>query len=107
MSQDPDLGDKLLSKDVVQVRTFLMQRALRQHKSIFQRDQEIKKIWDNPDDEENQKKIAEMIRLESIDVAHRQVREITSVHVHVHVHVKWCCCSNAREFTGLTSCICI
>ncbi len=75
MSQDPELGEKLATKDIVKVRTLIMQRALRQHKSIFARDQELKKIWDNPDDEQNQKKIAEMIRLEQIEAARLMAME--------------------------------
>ncbi len=75
MSADPELGEKLGTKDVVAVRMLMMQRAMKQHKSIFERDKELKQIWDNPDDEDNQKKIQEMIQQEEIERAHAMAME--------------------------------
>ena len=75
MSADAELGEKISTKDVGALRMLMMQRAMKRHKSIFNRDQELKKIWDNPDDEENQKKIAEMIQQEEIERAHNMAME--------------------------------
>ena len=52
-----------------------MSRALKQHKSIFDREKEMKAIWDDPDNEENQKKIADMIQKEQIEQSHHMAME--------------------------------
>jgi len=75
LSADPELGESLTTRDAGKVRMLMMKRAMKQHKSIFQRDQELKKIWDNPDDLDNQKKIAEMIQQEEIEKAHAMAME--------------------------------
>jgi len=75
MSADPDLGEVLASKDVSKVRLLIMQRMMKHHKSIFEREKERREIFANPDTAENQKKIEEMLRQEEIDNLHNIAME--------------------------------
>jgi DNA damage-inducible protein 1 len=64
---DPELGSVIESRDTTKLRTLMMKRYMGNHKRAYDQKQEMDRIWSNPDDEENQKKIAEMIRLEAIN----------------------------------------
>jgi DNA damage-inducible protein 1 len=65
-SADPELGAMLAMNDVAKLRNFQMVRAMGMHKVKHERRQAELAIFADPDNEENQKKIAEKIRLESV-----------------------------------------
>jgi DNA damage-inducible protein 1 len=75
LSADPDLGQVLTSKDVAKVRMLMMQRMMKHHKSIFEKERERNEIFANPDTAENQKKIEEMLRHQEIDEMHNIAME--------------------------------
>ena len=56
------------SNDVSSLRSLIMKRQLNNHKRAYDQQQEILKIDQDPNNEENQRKIEEMIRLENIQV---------------------------------------
>lgn len=57
------------SKDVREVRGVMMKRILDRQMFIFEQRQEEEKIFSDPDSEENQRKIAEKIRLQNIQAS--------------------------------------
>ena len=63
---DPDLGAIIGSNDIVKLRTVMMQRYMSHSKAKFERDEVERRIYANPDSEENQQLMAERIRLENI-----------------------------------------
>lgn len=63
---DPELGEVVASGDVTKLRTLMMKRHMSNHKRGYVQKQEMDRIWSNPDDAENQRKIQEMIRQEAI-----------------------------------------
>ena len=67
-SNDLEFATVLESNDVASVRSFLMKRQLNNHKRAYDQQQELNRIDQDPTNEENQKKIEEMIRLENIQV---------------------------------------
>jgi DNA damage-inducible protein 1 len=69
-SADPELGAALATRELLKVRTLMMMRAMRQHKSIFAKEQERRELWKDPDNPDNQRKIAEMIQQEAINASH-------------------------------------
>ena len=75
LSADPDLGQVLTSKDVGKVRLLMMQRMMRHHKSVFEKEKERQDIFANPDTAENQAKIAEMLRQEEVENSHNLAME--------------------------------
>jgi len=64
---DSELGTVIESGDVAKLRTLMMKRYMSNHKRAYDQKQEMDRIWSNPDDEANQKKIADMIRQEAIN----------------------------------------
>lgn len=65
---DPELAAALQTRDVAQVRLKLMSRYMRLFKTNLVKQQEIAAIEANPDSEENQRKIAEAIQRENIEM---------------------------------------
>lgn len=65
---DIELGEILESKDIGKLRTIMMKRYMSNHKKHYEHQQEIKKLENDPMNIDNQKKIEEMIRLETINV---------------------------------------
>lgn len=68
MNADPDMGTVLQARDISKLRAFMMSRYLKGHKVIYEKRIEESKIFADPDNPENQEKIAERIRLENIQV---------------------------------------
>ena len=75
LSADPELGEVLTTKDVSKVRMLMMQRMMKHHKSIFEKEKERREIFANPDTAENQQKIADMLQQEEIDNLHNIAME--------------------------------
>lgn len=70
LSQDPEMGNLLQNKDEGGLRMLQMKRVMKGYKSIFERSQEEKRLWADPDNPENQRRIQELIQREQIDAAH-------------------------------------
>lgn len=66
LSADPELGNVLASSNIADLRMLMMKRHMSNHKMIYEKKQEENMIWADPDNEENQKKIAERIRMENV-----------------------------------------
>lgn len=70
LQRDGELGILVQQRDESKLRLFLMQRGMRGHKAIFDRDRELERLQRDPDNPDNQRKIEELIRQEQIDNAH-------------------------------------
>lgn len=68
-NNDNELANAIKSKDIREVRGIMMKRILDQQMFIFEQRQEEEKIFSDPDSEENQRKIAEKIRLQNIQAS--------------------------------------
>jgi hypothetical protein len=66
LSQDPDVGNCIASKDIPRLRTIMMTRELNRSKRQFDNSREMDLLESDPNNEEYQKKIAERIRLENV-----------------------------------------
>lgn len=64
---DPELGALIKSEDVAKMRQLIMKRVMNEHKMGYEQKKEQQKLWSNPDNEENQKIIAEKIRMQNVD----------------------------------------
>ena len=76
-SNTPKFADALASGDVGEVRKYLMLMHMGTHKKIYSEKQELARIDQDPTNEENQKKIAEMIRLKNIQENYETALEDT------------------------------
>lgn len=65
-SADPELHVLVAAEDIPKIRALMMKRRMQNHKAKFERKVLEDKIWADPDNEENQKIIAERIRLENV-----------------------------------------
>ncbi|CAM9486476.1 unnamed protein product, partial [Ectocarpus fasciculatus] len=65
-SADPELGEKVASKDLTSLRMFMMMRNMQRHKRDYEVRQEREKIFADPDNPEHQAKIEEAIRQQNI-----------------------------------------
>lgn len=65
-SNDTEFADALATNDLATVRRVLMLRHMGLHKRNFSQQQELARIDQDPTNEENQRKIEEMIRLQNI-----------------------------------------
>lgn len=63
---DPEMASAVSTKDPAPVRMLMMQRFLNGHKVQYDQKVEEEKIWSDPDNPENQQKIAERIRLQNV-----------------------------------------
>jgi len=70
LARDAEMGILVQQRDEAKLRLLIMQRGMRGHKAIFERDREMDRLSRNPDDPENQRRIEELIRQETIDNAH-------------------------------------
>lgn len=64
---DPELGGVIETNDVTKLRTLIMKRSMNSHKRTYEQKQELARIENDPMNADNQRKIAEMIRLENIN----------------------------------------
>lgn len=70
LHRDAEMGTLISERDESKLRLLMMQRHMRGHKALFERDRELARLQANPDDPESQRKIEELIRQEQIDNAH-------------------------------------
>jgi hypothetical protein len=61
-SSNPPLADAIRRSDIPALHRLLMARYLSHHKAIYDSQQEMKRISENPDSEENQRMIAQRIQ---------------------------------------------
>ena len=66
-SEDPELAASLKTNDLVAVRTLMMKRYMKGHMHTFTKQQEMNAMWNDPDNPENQAKMAEMIRQKNVE----------------------------------------
>jgi DNA damage-inducible protein 1 len=93
-SHDSELGNVLESRDESQVRMLLMKRHMNRHAMIYKKRKELEAIEADPMNEENQKKIEEMLRQENIqqnmDLAIENLPEafgsVSMLYVDIHVN---------------------
>jgi len=64
---DPEMGALIKAEDIGKMRTLIMKRMMSQHKIGYEQKKEQQRLFSNPDNEENQKIIAEKIRMENVD----------------------------------------
>lgn len=76
-NNSPKFADALESGDIAQVRSYLMLMHMGMHKKLYTEKQELARIDQDPTNEENQKKIAEMIRLKNIQSNYEKALEDT------------------------------
>jgi len=65
-SSDPPIADAINHNNLPQLRKLLMSRYLSHHKRIYETQQELRQIEQNPDSSENQIRIAERIQQDNI-----------------------------------------
>ena len=63
---DPELHALVATEDIPKMRALMMTRRMVSHKVTFDRKQQEDRIWADPDSAENQRIIAERIRLENV-----------------------------------------
>jgi hypothetical protein len=66
ISNDPELGNCLATRDIVKIRGLMMKRFMNRHKEKYQQEQELKALEADPMNPELQKKIEERVSLSSL-----------------------------------------
>lgn len=70
LHRDNELGTLVEQRNEPKLRLLMMQRGMRGHKAIFDRDRELERLQADPDNPDNQRKIEELIRQEQVENAH-------------------------------------
>jgi len=67
---DTEVASLMRARDEAGLRTFILRQTMRGFKGVYERQKEMNQLASDPDNPDNQRRIAEMIQLERINEAH-------------------------------------